>query len=130
MLPFLSEFQPYSSDAIAINIHEVVGDGICVASSDGEKVCSQIAAAFREGKSAILSFQNVEETTPAFLSTAIGHLYAIFPEEQIRSSLKVVDINPDDAEDIEYVVADTKEYLQDPQRFINAMREVLGDDYV
>lgn len=101
-----------------------------MASPDGEKVHDQIAAAFREGKKVILSFQNAEDISSAFLHEAIAQLYADFPSEQIESSLSIIDIEPDDAADLKYTVQDMKEYLEDPQRFINATIEVLGEDYL
>ena len=128
---FLTSIPPHVENAAKISVYDVVGyDGICVASEDGVKVYEQIAAALKEGKDVILSFKDVQETTPAFLSDAIARLYANFPEGQIESSLSIVDIHSDDTEDIGYVVEDMKEYLKDPQRFIDAWREVLGDDYV
>ena len=67
---------------------------------------------------------------PAFLNLAIGQLYHWFPEEQIEASLSVVDIQPDDADLIEDVIKDTKQYLEDPQRFTYATLEMLGADYL
>jgi len=48
------------------------------------------------GRSVTVSFLNVTGLTAAFLNAAIGQLYGSFAEEQIRSPLKVQDMQPDD----------------------------------
>ena len=66
--------------------------------------------------------------TSAFLNAAIGQLYGTFSEGQIRSLLKVEDIEPEDAVLLKRVVETAKLYFQDRQRFDQAVREVLEDD--
>lgn len=117
-----------TENTITIVVTDVIGDTLCIASDDGQKVYEQIADAFKEGKSVVLSFKNVEETTPAFMDTAIGQLYEHFTEEQINASFSFVDADPDAVDDIENAVYWTKEYLKDPQRFKEAAREFLGDE--
>ncbi|MBD1927953.1 STAS-like domain-containing protein [Trichocoleus sp. FACHB-90] len=119
-----------TENAIRISVYDVVGDELFMTMDDGQKVYDLITAAFRENKNAIVSFKGVEETTPGALDAAITQLYEHFSEEQIESSLSIVDIHPDDAEDIGYGIQWKKEYLEDPQRYINAVRETFGDDYL
>ena len=69
----------------------------------------QISAIFHAGKNAIVSFKDAEDITSAFLAEAIGHLYAEFPEDQIESSLRVVDMEEIDAIDLEDAIYWTKE---------------------
>ncbi|MCL1463176.1 MULTISPECIES: STAS-like domain-containing protein [Argonema] len=120
---------PQTENTVKIVVTEVIGDNLCIASDDGQKVYELIATAFKEGKNVILSFKNGEDITPAFLSDAIGHLYATFPEEQIQTSLSVIDIDTDDADMIDDAIYWTKQYLKDPQRFEAAAREAFGDYY-
>jgi len=122
----LTEIHPQT--AIAIVITEVIGDNLCIASEDAQKVYDRIAAAFKSSKSVILSFKDAEDLTWPFLSDAIGQLYESFPYEQIQSSLSFVDITADDREFIEDVVYWKKRYLEDPQRFREAAQELLGDE--
>lgn len=124
----LASTHPQTENTVTIVVTDVIDDTLCIASDDGHKVYEQIAAAFKEGKSVILSFKNVEETTPAFMDTAIGQLYEHFTEDQIKPSLSFVDLDQDAADDIENAVYWTKEYLKDPQRFREAAREFLGDE--
>lgn len=114
--------------SLVISIFEIVGSPLCVASSDGQKVYDRIAAALKEGRCVTLSFHNVTTLTSAFLNAAIGQLYGAFSEEQIRSSLKVQDIPPDDLELLKRVVATAKQYFKDPQRFDQAVRDIRGDE--
>lgn len=113
---------------VSISIFEVVGSPLCLASDDGEKVYARIAAALKEGRCVTLSFLNVTSLTSAFLNAGIGQLYGSFTEEQIRSLLKVQDMQPDDLALLKRVVETAKQYFKDPERFQQAVREALGED--
>ncbi|PTR02156.1 uncharacterized protein DUF4325 [Nitrosomonas nitrosa] len=113
---------------LTISIFEVVGSPLCVASSDGQKIYDRLSAAFKDGRSAILSFHNVSTLTSAFLNAAIGQLYGEFNEEQIRALLKVKDMEPDDLALLKRVVETAKQYFKNPQRFDQAIQDTLGDE--
>ncbi|MFH7025533.1 MAG: STAS-like domain-containing protein [Heteroscytonema crispum UTEX LB 1556] len=118
-----------TENTVTICVTEVIGDQLCILCGDGKKVYEHIAKAFKQGKKVNLSFKNGEDITSAFLAEAFCQLYSNFPEEQIETSLRVVDIQPDDAVDLEYVISDVKDYLKDPQLFTDAVREAFGDVY-
>ncbi len=116
------------STDIAISIFGIVGSPLCVASSDGQKVYDRIVAVLRQNRRVSLSFRNVSTLTSAFLNTAIGQLYSEFDENKIRTLLKVEDMESDDVVLLRRVVETAKRYFQDPERFDNAVREVLEDN--
>lgn len=111
-----------------ISMYEVVGGPFCVASDDGQKIYDRLAAALAADRGVALSFHNVTALTPAFLDVAIGQLYGTFNENQIRSLLKVEDAELEDLAMVERVVANAKLYFEDPQRYEQAYREVMGED--
>ncbi len=111
-----------------VSVYEVVGSPLCVASDDGQKVHDRLAVAFGRDRRVALSFLNVSTMTSAFLNAAIGQLYGTFTEDQVRSLLKVKDIEPQDAALLKRVVETAKLYFQDRHRFDQAVREVLEDD--
>lgn len=113
---------------MTLSIFTVVGSPLCVASGDGQKVYERLAAALKEGRSVILSFHNISTLTSAFLNAAVGQLYGEFSEEQIRALLKVQDMQPDDLALLKRVVETAKLYFRDPQKFDQAVRDVLGDE--
>lgn len=113
---------------VMISIFEVVGSPLCVASGDGQKVYERLASALKEDWSVSLSFHNVSTLTSAFLNAAIGQLYGEFSEEQIRSLLKVQDMQSDDMALLKRVVETAKEYFKDPQKFNKAVKDTLGDE--
>ena len=113
---------------ITIAIFEVIGSPLCVASGDGQKVYQRLAAVLEEYRRVALSFRNVTTLTAAFLNAAIGQLYGTFSEEQIRSLLKVEDMEPEDRELLKRVVETAKLYFKDPKRFEQVVRETLEDD--
>lgn len=117
------------AEPIVIRIFEVVGSALCVASDDGQKVHDQIAAALREGQKVQLSFLGVKSLTSAFLNAAVGQLYSEFSEDAVKNGLLVSDdIEQEDLDLLKRVVETAKEYFEDPERILNARREVLGDD--
>ena len=113
---------------IRISMFEVVGSTFCVASSDGQKICDHLTATLKADRSITLSFRNVTALTAAFLNAAIGQLYGIFSEEQIRSRLKVVDVQPGDLALLKRVVDTAKLYFEDPQRFNRVIQEIMEDE--
>ena len=113
---------------LTLSVFEVVGSPLCVASDDGQRVHDRIAAAFKEGSSVTVSFLNVSSLTSAFLNAAIGQLYGSFTENEIRSKLKVKDIEPDDLALLKRVVETAKQYFKDPAVIEAVRREVMGDE--
>ena len=113
---------------ISIAVFEVVGSPLCVASGDGQKVYHRLAVVLEEDRRAALSFRNVTTLTAAFLNAAIGQLYGTFSEEQIRSLLKLEDMEPDDLALLKRVVETAKLYFKDPQRFDQVVRDTLEDN--
>ncbi len=112
---------------LTLSILEIVGSPLCVASDDGQKVYDRITAALKEGQSVTVSFLNVTSLTSAFLNAAIGQLYGSFTENEIRSKLKVADLQPDDRALLKRVVDTAKEYFKDPERFKKAERAASRD---
>lgn len=112
---------------VLVLVFEVVGSGICVSSDDGQKVHDQIAAALRKGKKVRVSFLNVDSLTSAFLNAAIGQLYGEFPDEKIKESLAVSDMEADDLALLKRVVETAKSYFRDPLRFKKAREEALEE---
>ncbi|MCY4613239.1 MAG: STAS-like domain-containing protein [Nitrospira sp.] len=114
-------------NSVRISVFEVVGSPLCVASNDGQRVYERLAAAIQEGRSAVLSFHNVDTLTSAFLNAAIGQLYGKFSENDIRSLVQVEDMAPDDLVLVKRVVDTAKQYFKDPPRFDEVIRETMED---
>lgn len=63
-------------------------------------------------QSIVLSFDKVTILTTAFLDAAIGQLYGVFSEEQIRSLLKVNNIQAHDLVLLKRVIETAKQYFE------------------
>jgi hypothetical protein len=112
-----------------IKIKDIVGSNLCISSQDGEKVYLEIANALKDGVSVILSFENIEDLTSAFLNSAVGRLYNHeFEYDTISENLKPENISPDKLRLLKRVVDRAKEFFEDPERFNNAVQEVLGSN--
>ncbi|MEI7589826.1 MAG: STAS-like domain-containing protein [Deltaproteobacteria bacterium] len=112
-------------ESITISVFEVVGSPLCVASGDGQKVYDRIEIAIKENRHITLSFFNVSTLTSAFLNTAVGQLYGTFSKEEIRSLLKVEDMQSDDMALLKRVVEMAKQYFKDPHRSEKPIQEML-----
>jgi hypothetical protein len=111
-----------------INIVSIIGNNICVAAEDGQKVHAVISEALLKGKSVEISFKGIEDITSLFLNTAIGLLYNKFQEDDLRKRLTVINADPQDLDTLKRSVERAKEYFKDPERFHSATEEILGDD--
>ena len=111
---------------VTLSVFEIVGSPLCVASDDGQKVYDRIASALKEDRGVTVSFVNVSGVTSAFLNAAIGQLYGTFGEDQIRSRLRVKDMQPDDLGLLKRVVETAKQYFKDPKRFDRICRTIRG----
>ncbi len=116
------------SQPIKLSVFEIVGNSLCVASDEGQKVHDRIAAALKEGHKVRLTFRNVTSMTSAFLNAAIGQLYGEFSEDTIRAGLRVADMAQEDLALLKRVVETAKLYFKDPQRFENAVRGAMGEE--
>ncbi|MFH0822387.1 MAG: STAS-like domain-containing protein [Pseudomonadota bacterium] len=115
-------------ESITLSIFEIVGSPLCVASDDGERVYERVEKAIRQGRSVSLSFMNITSLTSAFLNAAIGQLYGVFSVDEIRASLSVRDMDPDDLALLKRVVETAKAYFSNPELHEKATEELLGDD--
>lgn len=116
------------NDVARVSVFKVVGNALCVASDDGQRVHDRLSTALKDNRNVVLSFRNVTTLTPAFLNTAVGQLYGTFSEDRIRMLLRVEELSPDDLVLLESVVDTAKQYFEDPQGFEQAFREEM-DDY-
>jgi len=116
------------NDPILMNVFEIVGSPLCVASDDGQKVFERLALALKQGRAVALSFNNIAGLTSAFLNAAIGQLYGMFSEDHIRAHLHVHDMPQEDLVLLKRVVDTAKAYFRDPERFQRTTREVMGED--
>lgn len=116
------------NDSTNVSVFEVVGNALCVASDDGQRVHDRLSTALKDSRNVNLSFRNVSSLTSAFLNTAVGQLYGTFSEDHIRTQLNIEEMSLDDLVLLERVVDTAKQYFKDPQRFEQALREEM-DDY-
>ncbi|MCD6216830.1 STAS-like domain-containing protein [bacterium] len=112
-----------------IKIKDIVGSNLCISSHDGERVYLEIAKALRKGFCIKLSFEDIEDLTSAFLNSAVGRLYNHeFEYETISENLTPENISPDKLRLLKRVVDRAKEFFEEPDRFDNAVQEVLGSN--
>jgi hypothetical protein len=111
---------------IKINIPATIGTGVCVATTDGQKVHDVIANNLRAGNFVEISFAGVTSIITAFLNAAIGQLYGEFKEEEIGAKLSLTDTKPADVEKVTRVVTGAKLYFKDKKKFEATQRDVMG----
>jgi len=99
------------NDQIKIKVSDLVGGPLCISVEDGQKVFEKVERLFKEGKQVIISFKNVTLVIGLFLNIAIGQLYGVFTEKEIRTKLKVKDLSQDDMVLLKHVVDNAKKYF-------------------
>lgn len=110
---------------VKISVLEAVGSSLCVASDDGQKVFDRLEQAIQQKRVVILSFNNITALTSAFLNAAIGQLYGVFSEGQIRHSLRLEDMEQDDIALLKRVVDTAKQYFKNPDMFNQIIEEEM-----
>lgn len=114
---------------VIIKLVDVVGDGLCSASEDGEKLHAAIKAALQDGKRVRLSFQGVVDLTSAFLNAGIGQLYGEFDEQTLKASLlPPIDASPDHLFTVKRAVDRAKSFFKNEERHKAAARRIFGAD--
>ncbi len=107
-----------------IHIVNTIGDVYGVEAEDGQKVFELIVKSFADKKKVILSFQNIEMLTTAFLNTTVGQLYKDYEEDFIRENLKVSDISESGKVALKRVVDTAKIYYKDPEALKRSIDEI------
>ena len=116
------------TDKITIRVADIIGNTLCIASEDGQKIFDKLVPLIRNGKHIIISFERVSIIISLFLNAAIGQLYGTFTEEQIRSQLEVSNLAEDDIEMLKRVVENAKSYYANPEGYDKAWEEESGDE--
>lgn len=112
---------------ITVNIVNTIGDVYGVEAEDGQKVFDLIVKAFNDKRKVILSFQNIEMLTTAFLNTSVGQLYKNYTESFIKENLKVSDISESGKVALKRVVDTAKLFYKDPEALKRSIDEITGD---
>lgn len=112
---------------ITINIVNAIGDVYGVEAEDGQKVFELIVKAFNDKKKVILSFQNIEMLTTAFLNTSVGQLYKDHTEAFIKENLTVSDISESGKVALKRVVDTAKLFYKDPEALKRSIDEITED---
>lgn len=113
---------------IKINVYNILGNSYCAQAEDGQKIYELIIKAFKEKKKVVVSFQNIDLITSAFLNTAIGQLYnGTFTEKQIKDGISVSDIEQEDMLLLKRVIDTAKLYYKDPKKMDKSISEIMGD---
>ncbi len=114
-------------ETTTIQVLNIIGDEFAVESGDGDRVYNLIKKAFENNEKVILSFQNIEIVTTAFLNTAIGQLYRDHDENFIRQNLSVSKISESGMIALKRVVDTAKLYYTDPEALERSINEILEE---
>jgi len=115
-------------EEIKVNIFNLVGNGDCTLPEDGDKIFDILKKTLNDDKKVIISFKNINSITSAFLNSAVGKLYGEFEESKIKESLKIEDMLIEDKIILKRVISGAKLYFEDPERMINSIKKILGEE--
>lgn len=121
-------FKGIEMNELRIDIFNIVGQKDCTLPEDGDKVFNSLKRALEENKKIVISFQNVEKLTTAFLNNAIGKLYKDFGEDKIKQNLSVENITESGKVRLKRVVTNAKNYFKNPDKMRESIKEILGEE--
>ena len=110
-----------------VDIFNIVGSEHCIEATDGEKVFKIIKKGLENGKKIIISFNNIDMITTAFLNSAIGQLYGVFDEDFIKKNISVENLKPIDKIKLKRVTDTAKAFYNNPHRMQEIVRDILGE---
>ena len=99
-----------------IRIVDVIGGSICVDAQDGEKVFEVIKDHLKMNEHVTLSFEGVEFVISAFLNVAIGKLYGVFTEEDIKNRFRVDMMKQEDVIKLKRAIENGKAFYKNPEK--------------
>ena len=108
-----------------IGVVEVVGDSICVAQNDGQRLFEVLHDALEGGQKVALSFAGVGSLTTAFLNAAVGQLLRTFDAEYLRANITFRDMTGEHLRLLKEVIELARLYFSDPERFDAARAQVM-----
>src|SRR5690606_30575270 len=115
------------TETTTINIVNTIGGVLGVEADVSKKVYNLILKAFKDKKKVILSFQNIEMLTTAFLNTAVGQLYKDHSESFIKENLTASEISESGKVALKRVVDTAKLYYKDPDAMQRSIDDILDD---
>ncbi len=111
-----------AANTFSLGVVEIVGDSICVAQDDGQRLFAVLHEALDSERVVSLSFEGVGSLTTAFLNAAIGQLLRHFSSDFLRDHLKARDLSVEQLRLLQEVIARARLYFSDPAR-VDAARE-------
>jgi hypothetical protein len=116
------------NDRITLRVTDLIGSPLCISAEDGQKVFDKLSPLLKEGKQVDVSFERVTTLISLFLNAAIGQLYGIFTEDQIRSQVKIVGLPEDDLDMLKRVEVNAKKYYANPKEYDQALKFESNDE--
>jgi hypothetical protein len=124
--PYLAGFsfsansdQPDNTETI--KIIDIIGDNLCIASDDAEKIYNIVYPLLKNGDKVELSFEGAEHIISSFLYGTVGELYENLmlhenlSEEEIRGRLNVTGLDDIDREGLQITINEAKRFAANPE---------------
>ena len=102
---------------VELKIVEFIGSPLCISADDGQKIFDKIQLLLNEGNKVVVSFEHVTMMVSLFLNVAVGQLYSVFSEKEIRNKLSVKGLADDDMELLKKVVENAKKYYAHSEEY-------------
>lgn len=129
-MQFFTNFEPMNFIMENLNVKNIINSNIAVATDAGDKVFMQLIASFDKGEKIRLDFEGITILTTAFLNAAIGQLFSQgkYDSTFLNSSLKFVNIQPEDKPLFVMVVNRAKEYFANKEKFDGYTNEIFDNN--
>ena len=113
----------------SLSVFNIVGGNpFCLEAQAGEKVFQEAYNLLQKGTPVVLSFQNIDMATTAFLNTAIGQLYGKYDEEFLNKNLSIAAASPNIQALLDRVCETAKLFYSHPEWIEESARQVMESD--
>jgi hypothetical protein len=110
-----------------IYLKELVGEK-AVEPDKGENVKKIIISNIKSGNKVELYFDGITSMLSLFLNTAIGDLYGVFSEEEIKANLAVKNVPKEYLDTLQRVIERAKKFYKNQDEVTKMIDEVIEND--
>lgn len=111
-----------------IKVYDITGSRAVLDTPDGDKIFKELLENFKDGRTVILDFKDVDTILSMFLNSAIAPLYAIYDSEFLKEHLLVENMSDDDKITLKRVNSRAKQFYKEAKDNIDvSMEDIYGE---
>ncbi|WP_456273613.1 STAS-like domain-containing protein [Bacillus sp. AK031] len=111
-----------------LKVKDVINSKFAVSPENGDKVYTLLRESIEHNKVTVLSFEEMDQITTAFLNHAIAKLYNNFSSDQLNQFIKVTDMDTYDRYLLMKVIERAKLNIQSSDESLEDIKDAFGNE--